>query len=65
MSAFNDTLCDTISPLLTTFYIYKEVLSVNVNYAEEETGYGFMVFNATFNSISVISWRSVLMMEET
>jgi hypothetical protein len=24
-----------------------------------------MVFNATFNNISVISWRSVLLMEET
>jgi len=26
---------------------------------------GFMVFNATFKNISVISWRSVLLMEET
>ena len=25
----------------------------------------FMVFNATFNDISVISWRSVLLVEET
>jgi hypothetical protein len=25
----------------------------------------FMVFNATFNNISAISWRSVLLMEET
>jgi 5-carboxymethyl-2-hydroxymuconate isomerase len=24
-----------------------------------------MVFNATFNNMSVISWRSVLLMEET
>jgi hypothetical protein len=24
-----------------------------------------MVFNATFNNISVLSWRSVLLMEET
>jgi uncharacterized DUF497 family protein len=24
-----------------------------------------MVFNTTFNNISVISWRSVLLMEET
>jgi hypothetical protein len=24
-----------------------------------------MLFNATFNNISVISWRSVLMVEET
>ena len=27
--------------------------------------YSFMVFNATFNNISVISWRSVLLVEET
>jgi hypothetical protein len=25
----------------------------------------FMVFNATFNNISVISWQSVLLLEET
>jgi len=25
----------------------------------------FMVFNATFKNISVISWRSVLLVEET
>ena len=27
--------------------------------------FGIMVFNATFNNISVISWRSVLLVEET
>jgi len=26
---------------------------------------GFMIFSATFNNISVISWRSVLLVEET
>ena len=26
---------------------------------------GFMVFNATFNNIPVISWRSVLLVKET
>jgi hypothetical protein len=25
----------------------------------------FMMFNATFNNISVILWRSILLMEET
>ena len=25
----------------------------------------FMVFNATFNNISVISWQSILLVEET
>ena len=28
-------------------------------------GWWFMVFNATFNNISFISWRSVLLLEET
>ena len=28
-------------------------------------GGGFMVFNTTFNNISVISWWSFLLMEET
>ena len=27
--------------------------------------FGFMVFNATFNNISVISWQSILLVEET
>jgi hypothetical protein len=26
--------------------------------------FGFMVFNATFNNISVIAWQSVLLVEE-
>jgi len=28
-------------------------------------GVRIMMFNATFNNISVISWRSVLLVEET
>jgi len=31
----------------------------------DENDYRFMVFNATFNNISVISCRSVLLVEET
>ena len=31
----------------------------------DSRGLGFMVFNATFNNISVISWQSVLLVEET
>jgi hypothetical protein len=30
-----------------------------------DTEVRFMVFNATFNNISVISWWSVLLVEET
>jgi len=29
------------------------------------TGLGAMLFNATFNNISAISWQSVLLVEET
>jgi hypothetical protein len=31
----------------------------------EILGFGFVVFNATFNNISVISWRSVVLVEDT
>jgi hypothetical protein len=31
----------------------------------EQVGLWFMVFNATFNNISVILWQSVLLLEET
>jgi len=34
-------------------------------YSDYITGLGVMVFNATFNHISVISWRSVVLGEET
>jgi hypothetical protein len=32
---------------------------------DDERGLRFMVFNATFNNISVISWWSVLLVEVT
>ena len=46
----------------------KEVILFNIMYTFKGEGEGrvrVMVFNATFNNISVISWRSVLLMEET
>ena len=42
--------------LYVAFFLYKVLVSWLV---------GFMVFNATFNNISVILWRSVLLVEET
>ena len=44
--------------------------SLNLSLAQHNVfpagrGGGVMVFNATFNSISVISWWSVLLVEET
>ena len=37
----------------------------NSCYIELLVWFGFMVFNATFNNISVTSWRSILFVEET
>ena len=38
---------------------------VGVTAKDKESGLvQFMVFNATFNNISAISWRSVLLVEE-
>jgi hypothetical protein len=59
-------------------YLYLHHFSCNFLF-ESEKKYGlirvdryscklivwFMVFNATFNNISAISWRSVLLLEET
>jgi hypothetical protein len=39
--------------------------SIKIKFAVSTVLGWFVVFNATFNNISVISWRSVLLMEET
>ena len=41
------------------------ILRSRANKQEGGMELGFMVFNATFNNISVVSWRSVLLGEET
>jgi hypothetical protein len=43
------------------FNINYTIIIVQVRYISIE---GVMVFNATFNNISVISWRSVLLVDE-
>jgi len=40
--------------MLSWFFTFVEIILV-----------GFIVLNATFKNISVISWRSVLLVEET
>jgi hypothetical protein len=40
--------------MLSWYFTFVEIISV-----------GFIVLNATFKNISVISWRSVLLVEET
>ena len=41
------------------------ISTVNSTYNRMPYNRGVMVFNATFNNISVILWRSVLLVEET
>jgi hypothetical protein len=50
----------------STYYLYLMYLFNNCNWCDSafQTCW-FMVFNATFNNISAISWRSVLLVEES
>jgi hypothetical protein len=46
--------------------VIELLLDINVPYQYNSLKHRrFMVFNATFNNISVILWRSVLLVEET
>ena len=45
--------------------MYISMLTVKSMYDIWLVGLWFMVFNATFNNISVISWRLVLLVVET
>jgi hypothetical protein len=56
------------SPERILFKFRLICISINVNtklFACLNYRAGVMVFNATFNNISVILWRSVLLVEET
>jgi hypothetical protein len=64
-----------LTPLSTIFQLYRgdqfywgrkqEYLEKTINLATLIDLIRFIVFNVTFNNISVISWRSVLLVEET
>ena len=45
--------------------LLSQVLKKDMDECEHGWLVWFLVFNATFNSISVISWWSVLLVEET
>jgi hypothetical protein len=45
-------------------HLHKHIMNEHP-YFINNIGVRVMVVNATFNNISVISWRSVLLMEET
>jgi hypothetical protein len=50
----------TLSPI--NFHLHP---TKKINTAENDLRLIFMVFNATFNNISVISWQSVSLVEVT
>jgi hypothetical protein len=64
-----------LTPLSTIFQLYRgdqfywgrkqEYPEKTINLATLIDLIRFIVFNVTFNNISVISWRSVLLAEET
>jgi hypothetical protein len=58
------------TPKMTFFplnYVLVRVMleSLKTDQTRNLDPFGFVVFNATFNNISAISWRSVLLVEET
>jgi hypothetical protein len=58
------TLCDTVCQWLAAGRWFAPGTPVSsINYLQ--VGFVFVVLNATYNNISVISWRSVLLLEET
>jgi hypothetical protein len=60
---FNNTFYVTIFFYIKTghaVYVHRDVKAIITN-----IGLWFMVFNATFNNIFVISWQSVLLVEKT
>jgi hypothetical protein len=51
--------------LLDFTQFYFHLIQGKSTAGKVSSGNGWLVFNATFNNISVIMWRSVLLVEET
>jgi hypothetical protein len=54
--------------MLTSVLLKHDIINIwepKTNGSHTLVWFGFMVLNAAFNNISVISWRSLLLMEET
>ena len=57
---------DIIQSLVPTHYVYNGYLFLQSESLDVDcSGFGFKVYNATFNNISVISLRAVLLVKET
>jgi hypothetical protein len=63
--AFTLSIPCVLYPSQNTNHALKTLLHRTTNINKDLNVYGFMVFNATFNNISVISCRSDLLAEET
>jgi hypothetical protein len=48
----------------STIHTCDSIFLINLDFFLKPTMAWFTMFNATFNNISVISWRSVLLVEE-
>ena len=56
----------TLNTITLTLYItHRNVIIRLLRLEKKGLGLGVMMFNAIINTISVISWRSVLLVEET
>jgi hypothetical protein len=62
-----DLICngDLLNRAFVLMFNMNITSTVNSTYNRMSYNRGVMVFNATFNNISVILWRSVLLVEET
>ena len=70
LSLWKIARCSVILLLpLILFYLHKQDTEIISSALNQKMHFSIsvclMVFNATFNNISVISWRSVLLVEET
>jgi hypothetical protein len=63
MDRFDCTFSHGIARLQWSMFILYSSLVIICMYALPIVWIGFMVFNATINNISVISWRSILLVE--
>jgi len=54
-----------LQTLLISIVVFFRQDKQTSNFQYENSGVRVMVLNDTFNNISVISWRSVLLVEET
>jgi hypothetical protein len=63
-SSFDDKLGE-FGPEKEIFFLIYIVFILDISIVRLRRGFRVLVFNATFNNISVISWQSVLLVEET